>query len=102
MKEGKGIEEPEKDRSETSAAEPAEDQAEKASRELGALGNDLQAPGEKEKSDFTKQKEYWYDRINLSVKQLDIIIWVGIGILIVVFILIGLEAAGIFSIGPGH
>lgn len=42
------------------------------------------------------KKEGWYDKIPLTVKQLDIIIGVSIAALIVVFIVIGLDAAGIF------
>lgn len=57
---------------------------------------------EKTKSAFQKKKEEWYDHVNLSVKQLDIIIAVCFAILILVFILIGLEAAGIFSLFPKH
>lgn len=57
---------------------------------------------EKPKSAFQKKKEEWYDHVNLTVKQLDVIIAVCFGILVLVFILIGLEAAGIFSLFPKH
>ncbi len=42
------------------------------------------------------QKEEWYSHLNISVKQLDAIIGLGIAGLIIVFIMIGLDAAGIF------
>ena len=50
---------------------------------------------EKIKPAWQMQKESWYDHLNITVKQLDIIIGVGIAALIVVFILIGLDAADI-------
>lgn len=47
---------------------------------------------------ITEKKEYWFEKVNLSVKQLDgIILAAGIA-LGIVFVLIILEAAGIFSI----
>ena len=60
------------------------------------------AEQEKPKSAFQKRKEEWYDRVDLSVKQLDIIIAICFGALLLVFILIGLEAAGIFSLFHNH
>ncbi len=44
------------------------------------------------------KKESWYDKVHLSVRQLDGIIWVTAGLLAVVALLIILEAAGIFKI----
>lgn len=41
------------------------------------------------------RKESWYDQLNVTVKQLDIIIGVATAALILVFILIGLDAANI-------
>ena len=41
-------------------------------------------------------KEGWYDKIPLTVKQLDIIIGVCVAALIVVCVIIGLDAAGVF------
>ena len=48
------------------------------------------------KSMWQITKESWYDKVNLSVKQLDIIIACGIGGLILTFICIALDAMGIF------
>ena len=45
------------------------------------------------------RKEELYDKIPLTVKQLDVIIWIGCIALVVVFVLIALEAAGIYKIG---
>ena len=52
--------------------------------------------GEKNKSEWQKTKEGWYDKIPLTVKQLDIIIWACYIALAVVFIKIFLDA-GIFG-----
>lgn len=47
---------------------------------------------EKEKTQWQKTKEGWYDKVPLTVKQLDIIIWVCVGALIVTFIKIFIDA----------
>ena len=47
------------------------------------------------KSMWQQTKESWYDKVNLTVKQLDIIIACGIGGLIITFILIALDAMNI-------
>lgn len=47
-------------------------------------------------SQWQRTKESWYDKIPLTVRQLDVIIWGGTAALILVFILIGLDAAGVF------
>ena len=47
------------------------------------------------KSLWQQTKESWYDKVTLSVKQLDIIIACGIGGLIITFILIALDAMNI-------
>ena len=44
------------------------------------------------------RKEELYGKVPLSVKQLDIIIGVAVAALVVVFILIVLEATGIFKL----
>ena len=44
------------------------------------------------------KKEAWYDKLHLSVRQLDVIIWAVSGLLAIVVLLIILEAAGIFKI----
>ncbi len=49
----------------------------------------------KEKSAWQKVKEAQYDKLNVTVKQLDIIIALGITGLIIVFILIVLDALNI-------
>ena len=48
------------------------------------------------KSLWQQTKESWYDKVNLTVKQLDIIIGCGIAGLILTFICIALDAMGIF------
>ena len=45
---------------------------------------------------WQKTKEGWYDHVHLTVRQLDIIIACGIIGLVIVFILIGLDASGVF------
>ena len=44
---------------------------------------------------WQQTKESWYDKVNLTVKQLDIIIGCGIAGLILTFICIALDAMGI-------
>ena len=44
---------------------------------------------------WQQTKESWYDKVNLSVKQLDIIIACGIAGLVLTFICIALDALGI-------
>ena len=48
------------------------------------------------KSLWQQTKESWYDKVNLTVKQLDIIIACGIGGLIITAIIIALDAMGVF------
>ena len=48
------------------------------------------------KSLWQQTKESWYDKVNLTVKQLDIIIACGIGGLISTAIVIALDAMGVF------
>jgi len=58
-------------------------------------------PPEKEeaaKSAWQKQKEYWYDKIPLTLKQLDIIIGICWVLLILTFIAIFLDAKGIINL----
>ena len=45
---------------------------------------------------WQQTKESWYDKVTLSVKQLDIIIGCGIAGLILTFIAIALDAMGVF------
>ena len=51
----------------------------------------------KPKSMFQLQKENWYDKVNLNVKQLDTIITVGLILLALTFVVIFLDAADIFN-----
>ena len=57
---------------------------------------------EKELSPFSQavklKKEEWYDKVKLTVKQMDVIIWIVSGLLAAVVVLIVLEAAGIFTL----
>ena len=52
---------------------------------------------EKAKSMLQIQKESWYDKVPLTVKQLDWIIWGGLALLVLTFIVIFLDAADIFN-----
>ena len=52
---------------------------------------------EKPKSMLQIQKESWYDKVNLNVKQLDTIITVGLILLALTFVVIFLDAADIFN-----
>ena len=45
-----------------------------------------------------KKKESWYSRLNVTVRQMDIIIGVTAALLGIVVLLIVLEAAGIFKL----
>ena len=57
---------------------------------------------ERELSPFSQaikiKKEEWYDKVKLTVRQMDVIIWIVSGLLAVVVLLIVLEAAGIFTL----
>ena len=56
-------------------------------------------PGEeKAKSPWQMQKERWYDKIPLTLKQLDIIIGVCLTLLAITFVLICLDAMGILNV----
>jgi len=58
---------------------------------------------EKQLSPFSQavkaKKEGLYDKVKVSVKTLDVIIWVAAIALGAVIVLMALEAAGIFKIG---
>ena len=45
------------------------------------------------------RKKQLYGKIPMTVKQMDIILWIACGALAIVVLLIILEAAGIFKIG---
>ena len=53
---------------------------------------DEQKKPEKEKTEWQKTKEGWYDKIPLTVKQLDLIIWTCVGALILIFVKVFLDA----------
>lgn len=53
--------------------------------------------GEKAKTPWQIQKESWYDKLSLSLKQLDLIIGVCITLLALCFIAICLDAAGLYN-----
>ena len=44
------------------------------------------------------KKESWYDHIHVSVKTMDKVIWIVSALLVIVFILIILEATGVFKL----
>ena len=69
------------------ALEERERKLEKRERERGFFS---QAVREK--------KESWYDRIHVSIRTMDVIIWIVSGLLAIVIILIILEATGIFKL----
>lgn len=65
------------------------------------MAEEEKTPPEKEvetKTPWQKQKEYWYDKIPLTLKQLDIIIGICWTLLILTFIAIFLDAKGIINL----
>ena len=58
--------------------------------------NDLPEEKTEVKSQWQQTKESWYDKVTLTVKQLDIIIGCGIAGLILTSIAIALDAMGVF------
>ncbi len=44
------------------------------------------------------KKESWYDKVRLTVKQMDVIIWIVSILLFLVVVLIILESAGIYKL----
>lgn len=52
---------------------------------------------QKEKGAWQQRKESWYDNLNVSVRQLDIIIAVASILLVGVVVLIALDAKGIIG-----
>ena len=64
-----------------------EKELEKRERELGYFSQAVK-----------DKKESWSDRINVSVKTMDRVIWTVSALLWIVFILIILEAAGVFKL----
>ena len=60
---------------------------EKRERELDPISKAVQA-----------KKEQWYSKVKLSVKKLDVIIWITGGLLAIVFIMMILESLGLFKL----
>ena len=58
---------------------------------------DLPEEQEEAKSLLQLQKENWYDKIPLNVKQLDLIITIGWILIAVVIVVIALDAMDIFN-----
>ena len=69
------------------ALEEREKNLEKREKELGFFSQAVK-----------DKKESWYDRINVSVKTMDKVIWIVSALLVIVFILIILEATGVFKL----
>lgn len=69
------------------ALEEREKKLEKREKELGFFSQAVK-----------DKKESWYDRINVSVKTMDKVIWIVSALLVIVFILIILEATGVFKL----
>ncbi len=46
-----------------------------------------------------RRKEELYSKVPLSLKHVNIILWLSVAALLVVIVLIALEAAGIYSVG---
>ena len=67
-----------------------EERGEAPTRQQKALGPFSQA--------LKERKEELYDKVKLSVRQMDVIIYVVGGLLAIVLILIILEATGIFKL----
>lgn len=53
---------------------------------------------EKPKSQWQQTKEGWYSGINMSYKQINTLVNILLVALVIVFIFIGLEAAGVYSL----
>ena len=60
---------------------------EKRERELDPISKAVQA-----------KKEQWYSKVKLTVRQLDVIIWITGGLLVIVFIMMILESLGLFKL----
>ena len=59
---------------------------------------DLPEEEKHDKNQWQQTKENWYDKIPLSLKQLDIIVYVCWGLLGLTALCIALEAMGIWSL----
>lgn len=54
--------------------------------------------GEKPKKEWQYKGDNWYDNLDVTEEQVNKVIRIGFAALIAVFVLIGLEAAGIFKL----
>ena len=55
-------------------------------------------PAEEKKKEWVYKGDGWYENLDVSVETLDKVIAIAVGALVVVFVLIILEAAGIFKL----
>ena len=63
------------------------------------LTPDTEEPaGEPAKSNWQRTKESWYDKIPVTLKQMDVIVGVCWGLLILTAICIALEAMGVIRL----
>ncbi len=69
------------------ALEEREKKVEKREKQLGFFSQAVK-----------DKKESWYDRIHVSVKTMDVIIWIVSILLAAVIVLIILEATGVFKL----
>ena len=79
----------------------AEEEKTLSQQEETDVSQEEKAASEEEKQTKTpwqRQKESWYDKIPLSLKQLDIIIGVCLALLALTFIAICLDAMGIYNL----
>ena len=60
--------------------------------------NDLPEEETATKSQWQQTKESWYDKIPVTLKQMDIIVWICWGLLGLTAVAIALEAMGIWSL----
>ena len=65
--------------------------------EKNCSAENVQSGEKKPKSMFQMQKENWYDKVPLTVKQLDAIIVGGLLALVITFLVIFLDARDIFN-----
>lgn len=78
-----------------------EKELEKREKELREKEKELEKR-EKQLSPFSmavqNKKEQWYSKVKLSVKQMDVIIYVTVALLVIVFILMILESVGLYEL----
>ena len=72
--------------------------SEEEKNQVSPEGEESPKDGEKAKTPWQVKKEGWYDKIPLTLKQLDIIIGVCLTLLALTFIAICLDAMGIYNL----